>query len=137
MVYENYTRGSVWTYDNFSRPAEIFLDIARQTAQSELKILYDTANTLGHGDDPLAVLDAVKDRVAVIHVNDIRRAGHFEPVIAGTGVAPIRTILTNLFENGFNGWISVEEASMQDEEGFRPQNHTERGAMSKKLVNLI
>lgn len=119
LCYENHTKGYAWTYNDFSQPADIFLEIVRRTAGSGLQLLYDTANTLGTGDDPLYVLEQVKDRVAVVHVNDIRRAGYFEPCLLGTGVAPVQAIFTELVRNGFDGWVSVEEASKTGEEGFR------------------
>jgi sugar phosphate isomerase/epimerase len=119
LAYENHTKGYAWTYNDFSQPAEIFLEIVDQTEGSGLRILYDTANTLAAGDDPLAVLERVKHRVAVIHTNDIRRAGYFEPCLLGEGVAPILPIYRTLRDAGFDGWISVEEASKRGEEGFR------------------
>ncbi|HMN29464.1 MAG TPA: sugar phosphate isomerase/epimerase family protein [Caldilineaceae bacterium] len=99
LCYENHTKGYAWTYNDFSQPADRFLEIVRRTAGTSLRLLYDTANTLAAGDDPLAVLEAVKERVSMVHVNDIRRAG--------------------FFETGFDGWVSVEEASKTGEEGFR------------------
>jgi sugar phosphate isomerase/epimerase len=45
--------------------------------------------------------------------------GHFEPVLLGTGVSPIVEIYRMVRENGFDGWISVEEASKTGEDGFR------------------
>ncbi len=119
LLYENHTKGAVWTYNDFSQPAEIFLEIVRQTEGTGLRLLYDTANTLATGDDPLAVLAQVKHRVAAIHVNDIQRAGYFEPCLVGTGVAPVREIFSLLHKTGFDSWISVEEASKTGEEGFR------------------
>ncbi len=119
LCYENHTKGSVWTYNDFTQPARIFLEVMRRTAGSGLRLLYDTANTLGSGDDPLAVLAEVQDRIAVIHVNDIQRAGYFEPCLVGTGVAPNRAIFEALAAANFDGWISVEEASKLGEEGFR------------------
>lgn len=119
LTYENHTKGSVWHYYDFSQPAEIFLEIMQRTEGSGLRLLYDTANTLGSGDDPMAVLAAVQPRIEVIHVNDIKRTGHFEPCLVGTGVAPIRAIFSALAATNFDGWISVEEASGLGEEGFR------------------
>ena len=118
LCYENHTRGYGWHYNDFSQPADRFLEIMERTAGSGLRLLYDTANTLGTGDDPLAVLNAVKDRVAVVHVNDIRRAGYFEPCLLGTGVAPVQEIFAVLAANGFDGWISIEEASKTGDAGF-------------------
>ncbi len=55
----------------------------------------------------------------MVHVNDIRQAGRFEPVLLGTGVAPLLEIFSILVQNGFDQWVSVEEASKTGEEGFR------------------
>lgn len=119
LCYENHTKGYAWTYNDFSQPADLFLEICRRTAETDLKLLYDTANTLATGDDPLAVLEAVRGRVAMIHTNDIARAGYFEPVVLGEGVAPIVDIYRMMVEIGFDGWISVEEAGKQGKDGFR------------------
>jgi sugar phosphate isomerase/epimerase len=118
LTYENHTIGYGWTQYDFSRPADIFLEIVAQTEGSRLGILYDTANTLAHGDDPLAVLAQVQHRVKVLHVNDIRQKGAFEPVIAGTGVAPLAAIFQAMRQAGFDGWISLEEASRTGEAAF-------------------
>mgnify|MGYP001048582173 CR=1 FL=1 len=119
LCYENHTKGYAWTYNDFSQPADRFLEIVARTEGTSLKLLYDTANTLAAGDDPLAVLERVKHRVAMVHVNDIRQAGRFEPVLLGTGVAPLLEIFSILVQNGFDQWVSVEEASKTGEEGFR------------------
>ena len=119
LCYENHTKGYAWTYNDFSQPADRFLEIVKRTEGTGLRLLYDTANTLGAGDDPLSVLEQVKHRVSVVHVNDIRRAGYFEPCLLGAGVAPVREIFQTLVQTGFDGWVSVEEASKTGEEGFR------------------
>jgi len=118
LAYENHTRGAGWTRNDFSQPADIFLEIVRRTEGSGLGILFDTANNLAHGDDPLPVLEAVKHRVSVVHLNDVGRAGYFEPVLLGTGVAPIVELLRMLVDTGFDGWVSVEEASRRGQEVF-------------------
>jgi sugar phosphate isomerase/epimerase len=119
LAYENHTIGYGWTYFDFSQPADIFLEIVARTEGTGLRLLFDTANNLALNDDPLAVLKRVQHRVAVIHVSDIRRAGHFEPVVLGTGVAPLEPIFQQLRDAGFDSWISVEEASRTAEAGFR------------------
>jgi sugar phosphate isomerase/epimerase len=119
LCYENHTKGYAWSYNDFSQPADRFLEIVARTEGTSLRLLYDTANTLAAGDDPLAVLAAVQHRVSVVHVNDIRRAGYFEPCLLGAGVAPVGGIFAKLIAAGFDGWVSVEEASKTGEEGFR------------------
>ena len=56
LVYENHAIGYGWTYFDFSQTASVFLEICARTADSGLKLLFDTANLLAVDDDPLAVL---------------------------------------------------------------------------------
>jgi sugar phosphate isomerase/epimerase len=119
LLYENHTRGSVWTRNDFTQPAARFLHVARHTAATGLQILFDTANCLARHDDPVLVLDEIIDRLGAIHLSDIRRCGTFEPIAIGTGAAPIRTLLQRVTASGFDGWISIEEASRTGADGFR------------------
>jgi sugar phosphate isomerase/epimerase len=118
LLYENHVRGVVWQYNDFTQPAARFLNVARRTAGSGLEILFDTANCTALGDDPIAVLTQVIDRVGAVHLADIRRRGAFEPTLLGTGVAPIRELLQRMATIGFDGWISIEAAGGSSEEGF-------------------
>ncbi len=119
LLYENHVRGAVWQHNDFTQPAKRFLEVARRTAGTGLRILFDTANNLALEDDPAAVLREVQDRVGAVHVSDIRRAGAFEPTVIGTGAAPIPELLQIIVQQGFDGWISIEEASRTGEPGFR------------------
>lgn len=119
LTYENHAIGYGWTYFDFSQRAEIFLEICGRTADSGLKLLFDTANLLAVNDDPLDVLEQVLPRVAAVHASDIRQVGAFEPVVLGTGVTPLAALFQRLHRAGFDGWLSVEEASKTGEEGFR------------------
>lgn len=118
LAYENHTQGYGWTHYDFSLPAEIYLEIVRRTAGSGLQLLFDTGNNLVNSEDPLPILDAVIDRVAVLHVADMARVGHFEPTVIGTGAAPLAAIFRRLHQQGFDGWVSVEEGSKTGEDGF-------------------
>lgn len=118
LLYENHTKGYAWTHTDFSMPTEIFLDIMARTEGTELMLLFDTANTLAMGDDPVAVVEQVKHRVRCIHINDIEERGVFQPVVHGTGVAPVEDIFRVMVGYGFDGWVSVEEASKTGEDGF-------------------
>jgi sugar phosphate isomerase/epimerase len=119
LAYENHTMGYGWTQYDFSLPADIYLEIVRRTAGSGLQLLFDTGNNLVNSEDPLPILEAVIDRVAVLHVADMARVGHFEPTVVGTGVSPLAAIFRRLHQHGFDGWVSVEEGSKTGEEGFR------------------
>jgi len=118
LLYENHVRGAVWTHNDFTQPAELFLEVVRRTAGSGLGILFDTSNCLALGDDPLTLLQQIRDRVGAVHLSDIRRVGAFEPTVIGTGVAPIQQLLQIMVAGGFDGWVSIEEASRTGEAGF-------------------
>jgi sugar phosphate isomerase/epimerase len=118
LLFENHGRGAVWSYDDFTRPAARFLEVARRTEGTGLKVLFDTANNLALNDDPLEVFGHVKHRVGAVHVSDFRRRGAHEPVVIGTGVAPIEPILRELAARGYDGWISIEEGSKTGPEAF-------------------
>jgi sugar phosphate isomerase/epimerase len=118
LLYENHVRGAVWTYNDFTQPAELFLEVVRRTAGSGLGILFDTSNCLALGDDPFTLLQQIRNRVGAVHLSDIRRAGAFEPTVIGTGVAPIQQLLQIMVAGGFDGWVSIEEASRTGEAGF-------------------
>lgn len=119
LLYENHTRGAAWTMNDFTQPAARFLELMRMTEGSDLRLLFDTANNLALNDDPIAVLQAVKHRVSAVHIADIRQPGSFEPVVIGTGSSPIPQIFKILVNDGYDGWLSIEEASKTGEEGFR------------------
>ncbi len=118
LAYENHCKGYGWTHFDFSQPAQIFGEILARTADSGLGVLFDTANNLALNDDPRAVLAQVGDRLAVVHASDFRRPGFFEPVVIGTGAAPLAALFGDLGRMGFDGWLSMEEASRTGEAGF-------------------
>ena len=119
VIYENHTRGSVWRFNDFTQPASRFLDVVRRTEGCGLEILFDTANCLPLDDDPEVVLAAVIQRLGAVHVSDIARRGGFEPTVIGTGAAPLGPLLERIAASGFDGWISIEEASRTGLDGFR------------------
>jgi sugar phosphate isomerase/epimerase len=119
LLYENHVRGAPWSANDFTQPASRFLEVVRRTEGTRLRILFDTANPLALNDDSLSLLAQVRERVGAVHLSDFRRAGAFEPVVLGTGVAPIPQVLHALVAGGFDGWLSIEEASRSGDAGFR------------------
>ncbi len=119
LVYENHSKPGVWQYPDFSHPADIFLEIVEGISDTAIGILYDTANAIARGDDPLWLLEQVRNRVTCIHAADTGTSGELKPVLAGTGVVPFREIFRSLREAGFDGLISIEEASQQGKAGLQ------------------
>ena len=118
LAYENHTKGAPWDYLDFSQPTEIFLEILDGLADTPLGVCFDTANPLVLGEDVLALLEAVIQRIVVLHIFDLRAVRVFEPVRVGTGASPIPQIFSRLRQTGYDGWLSIEEASRSGQDGF-------------------
>ena len=117
LLYENHSKPVVWDRYDFAYSSENFLAIARATEGSDLGILFDTANTVSYGDDPLPVLDQVIHRVEYVHAADIKGVHAVEHVLLGTGIVPFHDIFARLQRDGYSGWISLEENSRTGKDG--------------------
>ncbi len=111
LVYENHAKPGCWDCPDFSHPGDIFLEIVRATAGTSLGVLFDTANPVAIGDDPIALLAKVLERVCVVHASDTTSRGALVPAVIGTGLVPFADLFAQLQDAGFDGWVSMEEAS--------------------------
>lgn len=118
-VFENHARPGVWRRFDFCYPTDLFLAVVRKTEGSPLAVNFDTANTLAYGDEPLPVLRAVRARLACIHAADTRTRGRFAPTVIGQGAVPFRKLFSFLRASGYEGPMSIEEASGTGSEGLR------------------
>jgi len=118
-VYEDHYKPGVWSYEDFSFPTDIFMEIYRNIKGSGILINFDTGNVTAYGGDPMAVLREVFEDVATIHISDMAQLGEFSPVVIGTGVTPNIEVLTFLKSNGFDGLICIEEASNTGYDGIQ------------------
>jgi len=118
VVYENHSKPGVWKYPDFSYPSEIFMEIADRLQDTCMKILFDTANPISRGEKPLSILVHVIDRLACVHAADTSSDQELKPVLLGTGIVPFNQIFSFLKRSGYEGWISIEEASGLGERGI-------------------
>lgn len=117
LAYENHSKPGCWEYTDFSHPTDIFLQVADAVVEAGMGILFDTANPLAYGDDPLPVLEKVINHVICVHAADTGKRGALEPVLVGTGLVPFDAIFRKLKGAGFKGLISIEEASGSGQAG--------------------
>jgi len=116
---ENHTKAFTWTSFDFGLRGEVFLKVMEGLRGAPVGVQFDIANPLVAGEDTLALFEQLRSRVGYVHVNDVRRPGTFEFVPVGTGIAPIRAVLNGLAEQGYDGWVGIEEASRTGKDGFR------------------
>ena len=71
------------------------------------KAIFDFANFVQADQDTLEAYELLKDHIAYIHVKDaIKGSGKVVP--SGYGDGNVKSILDDLFANGFNGFLSLE-----------------------------
>jgi sugar phosphate isomerase/epimerase len=116
---ENHTKASTWTHFDFAMRSEIFLRVMEGLRAIPVGVQFDIANPIVSGENTLVLFEKVRARIGYVHVNDVRRAGVFEFVPVGTGLAPIQEVLLSLRQQGYSGWVGIEEASRTGKQGFR------------------
>jgi sugar phosphate isomerase/epimerase len=119
LVYENHAKPMVWQYTDFNQDTTIFLEIVRRTEHLGLGLNFDTANAAAFSPDPAALLEAVLPRVVSVHAADTAVRVALQPVLLGTGIVPFPALFRRLKQDGFAGWICIEEASRRGEEGVQ------------------
>jgi len=128
LAMENHYKDGYWDYREFAMPSEIFLEIVSQIDSPAFGINFDPSNTLVAGEDPIELLEQIKDRVVSMHASDryleggaledLRRieqdpaAGYatvLQHGVIGRGLNDYDRIFSILRGAGFDGWISIED----------------------------
>ena len=126
LVYENHGRPGAWNDFDFTYDPEAFLALSRFLAGSNVRVNFDTANTVAFGVDPLPVFEEIFPQLETIHVADTISYGTFKHVEIGSGAAPIDEIFQLAKVKGFDGLVAIEEGSGKGLQGIREAVHTVR-----------
>lgn len=131
LILENHYKDNYWQYPEFAQRQELFLELLDRIGESPwFGVNYDPSNTLIAGEDPVALLEAVKHRVITMHASDRYFEGGtiedlqkvdahptagYAPMlrhgVVGKGAIPYERIFPILQGIGFRGWISIEDGS--------------------------
>jgi len=128
---ENHYKDSQWTRPEFALKQEVFLEIIQAIDEHRhFGVQYDPSNALVAGDDPIALLERVKDRVVSMHASDrhfkegvtmqqMRASEQKSPSmgyseylshgVIGKGLNDYDKIFSILSKSGFDGWVSIED----------------------------
>lgn len=126
LTMENHYKDNYWEYPEFAQKMDVFIEIVDQIDPPWFGVNFDPSNTVLAGEDPLILLDRVKDRVATMHasdrylksgtIEDLRReenvAGYASRLahgVIGRGLNDYDAIFTTLQSVGFHSWISIED----------------------------
>jgi sugar phosphate isomerase/epimerase len=123
---ENHYKDGYWRFPEFAQQSEIFIEIINQIDSPWFGVNFDPSNTIIAGEDPLELLAAVKHRIVSMHASDrylisgtlddlkkqegnLGYAKNLKHGVIGKGLNDYDAIFSTLREEGFDGWISIED----------------------------
>ncbi len=128
LAIENHYKDGYWLYPEFAQKMDVFLKVLDRIPESKwFGVQYDPSNALVAGDDPIALLDAVLDRVVTVHASDryLTAGASLESLkgqdgsigyldalqhgVTGQGLNDYEAIFSRLARRAFNGWVSIED----------------------------
>ena len=129
LILENHYKDGFWKFPEFAQKMDVFLALLDAIPRSEsFGVNYDPSNAIIAGDDPIALLEAVKDRVVTMHASDryfdggtaedlSKLEAHpqmgYAPIlkhgVIGRGLNDFDKIFSILKGAGFHGWVSIED----------------------------
>lgn len=135
LAMENHYKDGAWAYAEFAQKQDVFLEIVRSVAPTEpFGVQFDPSNAIVAGDDPIELLEAVKDRVVTMHASDrylkagasldeLRQAdgtlGYSPNLchgVVGKGLNDYDRIFAILARVRYQGWVSIEDGMSGMEE---------------------
>lgn len=126
LIMENHYKDNYWRYPEFAQKREVFLEIVGQIDSPWFGVNFDPSNAIVAGEDPLVLLEAVKDRVVTMHASDrylesgtledlktqdgsLGYAKNLKHGVIGKGLNDYNQIFSILKAAGFDGWVSIED----------------------------
>lgn len=101
LILENAPMASQWTSSPDGCSA-----VMKAVNSPRLQMLFDPANFVSAGHDPVEAFKVLKPHIAYFHVKDLRRVGEF--CLPGDGICGIPEALATLHKDGFDGFVSLE-----------------------------
>jgi sugar phosphate isomerase/epimerase len=125
---ENHYKDGFWKYPEFAQKQDVFLALLDALPErTHFGVQYDPSNAIVAGDDPIALLRAVADRVVSMHasdrfltegttLDDLRQTDgtlgyspNLQHGVTGKGLNDYNTIFRILAEHHYQGWVSIED----------------------------
>ena len=125
---ENHYKDVYWKYPEFAQKMDVFLRVLDASPERRyFGVQYDPSNAIVAGDDPIALLERVADRVVSMHasdrylaegatLDDLRQSDgtlgyspNLRHGVTGKGLNDYNRIFSILASVGYKGWISIED----------------------------
>jgi sugar phosphate isomerase/epimerase len=128
LAMENHYKDGYWHWPEFAQKMDVFLEIVNAIDdRTHFGVQYDPSNAIVAGDDPIELLERVKDRVVTMHASDrylepgatldeLRQndgtIGYFAKLkhgVTGKGLNDYDRIFAILKSVNYQGWVSIED----------------------------
>lgn len=127
LVIENHYKDDFWVEPEFAQMSEVFIELVSRIDSPIFGVQFDPSNAIAAGEEPLDLLEAIKDRVFTVGASDRYLAGgsiadlrnqeggtagyvsFFKHGVIGQGLNDYDAIFTILKSVGFDGWVSIED----------------------------
>ncbi|MCC6169677.1 MAG: sugar phosphate isomerase/epimerase [Caldilineaceae bacterium] len=125
---ENHYKDGYWSYPEFAQKMDVFLRVIDAIHErAYFGVQYDPSNAIVAGDDPIALLERVADRVVSMHasdrylaegtsLDDLRQSDgtlgyspNLRHGVTGQGLNDYDRIFSILTAAGYDGWVSIED----------------------------
>jgi sugar phosphate isomerase/epimerase len=125
---ENHYKDGFWKYPEFAQKQDVFLALLDAIPErTHFGVQYDPSNAIVAGDDPIALLRAVADRVVSMHASDrflaegttleelrqtdgtLGYSPNLRHGVTGQGLNDYDTIFRILAGHDYRGWVSIED----------------------------
>ncbi len=125
---ENHYKDGYWQYPEFAQKMDVFLRLLNAIPERRyFGVQYDPSNAIVAGDDPIALLEKVADRVVSMHASDrylaegttlgeLRQSDgtlgyspNLRHGVTGRGLNDYDRIFSILAAAGYDGWVSIED----------------------------
>ncbi len=128
LSLENHYKDGFWKYPEFAQKQDVFLALLDAIPERRhFGVQYDPSNAIVAGDDPIALLRAVADRVVSMHASDryLAEGATLEELrqtdgtlgyspnlrhgVTGRGLNDYDAIFAILAGYHYQGWVSIED----------------------------
>jgi len=128
LVLENHYKASTWQYPEFAQRKAVFMELLDRIQERVwFGVQFDPSNAITAGENSADFLESVIDRVVSMQASDryllpgtdlesLRLADGtigYSPAlqhgVIGRGLNDYKRIFSILTENGYDGWISIED----------------------------
>ena len=77
-------------------------------ASPQLNHVFDSGNYLFCGEDVMVALHHFRERIHHVHLKDRKAMRDSASLVIGTGIMPLKDVISELLKSGYDGWFTVE-----------------------------